>query len=529
MPSFRRITLITRVNQAALVARRLLSVRVSGYRRRAAVTLSVVLAALAVAAGSSALRSADGLDWQVRMASGNYSQRATLAVAALEHRFYNGTGLWHMCTGLTCNTKNRDWGSDALTYDLYLRWRLTGDRTVPPIMSTLAKTAVNWTAGQPASSDTVMWDAIANAREYQVTRSPVALAKAKTAFAWVDSVNAGAFGSGACPDVAYQWPGGKGGYLKTLETATNYIKAALLLRQLTGSESYLLKAEREYQQVRRYFLERKAQLYTVYVFDNGTTCRTLPGRYFASVNGNMIWAGTTLAAATGRKQYLNQAIATARGVSSRLGDATGVYADLQADNDVSEPLVEAMYVLASREHQAFAADWLLRAASAAGADQNAAGEFGRFFDGPPPAAEATAWQVNGGVALIEAAAALDPKGIPADPGFWQHAGFVPDAAGLHGSPLTITFTGRAIAIMGSIGEVCCVTGHAQVFVDGRQTFDRTGIWQNMTSPSVKQPDQVLFAWRWPSSGRHTITIRPGQADAEEGGSFFQMDGYLVVG
>ncbi len=499
-----------------------------GYRGRIAVPLSVILAVLAIAGGSSVLRQAPEFDWRVRIATGNYTQRAALAVSALERTFYNGTGLWHMCAGLTCSTKNRDWGSDALTYDLYLRWRLTGDRTVPPIMSTLAATAVTWTAGQAGSSDTVMWDAIADAREYQVTGKPIALAKAKAAFAWVDSVHAAAFGAGACPDVDYQWPGGKGGYLKTLETATNYIKAALLLRQLTGSGRYLARAENEYEQVRRYFLDQRAQLYTVYVFDDGTDCRALPGRYFASVNGNMIWAGAALAAATGRNEYLNQAIATARGVSAHLGDATGVYADLQADNDVSEPLVEAMYVLASRDHQAFAIRWLLRSASAAGADQNAAGQFGRFFDGPPPTAEATAWQVNGGAALMEAAAALDRAGRPADPAFWQRARFVSEPRGLRGPALRVSFTGRAIAIMGSIGAVCCVTGHAQVFVDGTQTFDRTGIWQNMTSPSVRQPDQVLFAWRWRSAGRHTITIRPGIADAEEGGSFFQMTGYLVV-
>ncbi|HEX9066666.1 MAG TPA: hypothetical protein VF843_16270 [Streptosporangiaceae bacterium] len=490
--------------------------------------LSVTLAALAIAGGASALRHSPGFTWRVRIASGSYAQRARLAVAALEHTFYNGTGLWHMCTGLTCNTKNRDWGSDTLTYDLYLRWRLTGDPTVPPIMSELAGTALTWSAGQQGSSDTVMWDAIADAREFQVTGNAVALAKAKAAFAWVDSVHAAAFGAGACPDVDYQWPDGKGGYLKTLETATNYIKAALLLRQLTGSARYLVKAENEYRQVRRYFLARRAQLYTVYVFDDGTDCQALPGRYFASVNGNMIWAGTALAAATGRTAYLRQAVATARGVSAHLGDGAGVYADLQADNDVSEPLIEAMYVLASRDHQAFAARWLLRAASAAGADQNSAGEFGRFFDGPPPTAEATAWQVNGGAALIETAAALDPGGRPADPGFWQRARFVADPRGLHGSALRISVTGRAIAIMGSIGAVCCVTGHARVYVDGKQTFDRTGIWQNMTSPSIRQPDQVLFAWRWRSPGPHTITIRPGAPDAEEGGSFFQMTGYLIV-
>lgn len=524
----RSFTWITRIAPVSSIAGRVWNICVSGNRRPVAITVSVAMAALAIAGGSTVLRQGGGFEWHVRMATGTYAQRATLAIAALEHTFYNGTGLWHMCAGLPCNTKNRDWGSDALTYDLYLRWRITGDPTVPPIMATLAKTAVTWSPSEVGSSDTVMWDAIAEAREYQVTHSRAALAKAEAAFAWVDSVHAAAFGSGACPDVDYQWPGGKGGYLKTLETATNYIKAALLLRQLTGSGRYLLRAEHEYQQVRRYFLDQRAQLYTVYVFDDGARCRALPGRYFASVNGNMIWAGAALAAATGRPGYLSQAVATARAVSSKLGDAAGVYADLQADNDVAEPLVEAMYVLATREHRAFAADWLLRSASAAGADQNAAGEFGRFFDGPPPTAEATAWQVNGGVAVMQAAAALDPGGRPADPAFWQRASFISDPRTLQGNALRISFTGRAIAIMGSIGAVCCLSGHARVFVDGRQTVDRTGIWQNMTSPSIKQPDQVLFAWRWPSAGPHTITIRPGAPDAEEGGSFFQMTGYLAV-
>ena len=103
-----------------------------------------------------------------------------------------------------------------------------------------------------------------------------------------------------------------------------------------------------------------------------------------------------------------------------------------------------------------------------------------------------------------------------------------DDRDLDDSPLRISFTGRAIAIMGSVGARCCVAGHARVFIDGTQTFDRTGIWQNMTSPSAQQPDQVLFAWRWPRSGHHTITIKPGIPDAMEGGSFFAMNGYLLV-
>jgi hypothetical protein len=502
-----------------------------GWRART-VAIGASVAVAASAAAFAAVTAASGRDhsfsWRVRLASGDYSARAATSIRLLEDTFYNGTGLWHMCTGMRCSTKNRDWGSDSLTYALWFRWSLTRDPTIPPLMRTLAETAHLWVPGDKGSSDTVMWDSIANSREYQVTGLPVALAKAKAAFAWVDSVMADGFGSGACPEIDYQWPHGEGGNLKTLETATNYIKAALLLHQITGSNSYLNKAQAEYEQVRRYFLIGSVPLYTVYVFDDGKTCQPLPGRYFASVNGNMIWAGAALAADTGNRGYLREAIATAHAVRSRLSDAAGVFADLQADNDVVEPLIEAMYTLATTEHQAFARRWLLAAASAAGADQNAAGEFGRFFDGPPPTSVATAWQINGGIALILAAAALEPHGRSADPDFWRRAKFVADDRELDQSALRISFTGRAIAIMGSVGAECCIDGHARVLVDGTETFDRTGIWQNMTSPSVQQPDQVLFAWRWQRAGRHTITIKPGIRNTMEGSSFFAMDGYLLV-
>ena len=315
--------------------------------------------------------------------------------------------------GHACSTKNRDWGSDSLTYALWFRWSLSRDPAIPPLMRTLAQTAHAWVPGDKGSSDTVMWDSIADSREYQVTGSPAALAKAKAAFAWVDSVMADGFGSGACPDIDYQWPHGQGGNLKTLETATNYIKAALLLHQITGSASYLAKARAQYEQVRRYFLIGSVPLYTVYVFDDGTdlpgTARALLrlGQRQHDLGGRGAGRRAPATAAT-----CEQAIATAQAVRSRLSDAAGVYADLQADNDVVEPLIEAMYTLATTEHQPFARHWLLSAASAAGADQNAAGEFGSFFDGPPPTSVATAWQINGGIALIQAAAALDPHGRP---------------------------------------------------------------------------------------------------------------------
>lgn len=456
-----------------------------------------------------------------------YRALATRSIRLLESTYYNGTGLWHMCVPVICNTKNRDWGADTLTNVLYFRWLTERDRTVLPFVRRFTQTAPLWTPGEPGSSDSVMWDAVADARMYQVTGSKTALAKAEAALRWIDTVPG--LGSGACPSIDYQWPYRQRSDLKTLETPSNFIKAALLLYQITGKHLYLARAESQYAQVRRYYLTPSAQLYTAYIFDNGSACRVLPGRYFASVNGNMIWAGQALAAATGRHRYLSQAVATAEAVQTHLTDGAGVFADLQADNDIVGPLVEAMYALATTDHQAFAARWLLANASAAGADDNSLGEFGRFFDGPPPGSLATAWQISGGIDVTQAAAALDPGGRPADPGFWTDAAFVPDSRRLAGPALRIAFTGRAIAIMGTIGDKCCVPGHARVFVDGVQTFNQTGIWQNMSSPSRQQPDQVLFAWRWPGGGHHVITIRPGRYDPQEGGSFFQMTGYLVAG
>lgn len=456
-----------------------------------------------------------------------YAQLATRSTVLLEGTFYNGNGLWHMCYPLgICSTKNRDWGAGALTNLLYFRWLTTNDQSGLPILRQLAQTARYWPSQSTASSDSVMWDAVAELRIYQATRSKIALAKAAAALQWL-ATDPG-LATGACPAIDYQWPYRQRGDLKTIETASNYIKALLLMYQITGGSSYLATAQAQYADVRHYFLAKGAPLYTAYMFDNGTSCHVLPGQYFASVNGNMIWAGVALAQATGKPAYLRQAIATARAVRHHLSDAAGVFADLQADNDIVGPLVEAMYSLATTAHQAFAARWLMTNASAAGADTNPLGEFGRFFDGPPPVSMATAWQIDGGIAVMMAAAALHPGGHPADPGFWQHPDYYPDQASLAGKPVQVAFTGRAIAILGEIGAQCCAAGHASVRVDGVPTFDRTGIWQGMDSPARRQPEQVLFAWRWLTSGHHVITIGPAPFNSEQGGSFFQMTGYLVV-
>jgi hypothetical protein len=455
----------------------------------------------------------------------DYSTIAARALAVLEHRFYAGGGEWALCIPDRCVHTNTDWGADSLTYALYLHWQRTDDPGVAPIMAALTATARRYAPTQATWSDVPLWDSVADVREYQVTRDPTALEKAEAAFAVVAGpAGAARFARGACPEIDYQQRLGGVNKLKTLETDSNYVKAALLLFTVTHDRAYLSQAVAKYAAIRRWFLDPGSSLYTVYVFDAGGRCAPLPGRYFGSVNGNMIWDGLELAILTGDARYRAEATATAAAADRDLADGAGVYADLQAENDVGEPLVEAMGALGGPVGRG----WILGAAAAAASDVDAAGAYGRFFDGPAPRGTVTAWQSNGGIALQFLAAALEPAGVPAGAPDWARARFVPDDLRLGGAPVAFTFDGSAVAILGTIGERCCEAGHAEVLVDGVQTFDRTGIWQDKSSSGRSLPGSILFAWRFAHAGRHTIEIRPGVPDAKEGGSFFHMTGYLLL-
>jgi hypothetical protein len=238
-----------------------------------------------------------------------------------------------------------------------------------------------------------------------------------------------------------------------------------------------------YEAARAYFLDPRVALYSVYLFDDGRGCRELPHRFFASVNGDMIWSGLELYRDTGQSAYLDQATATAAAVERDLSDDRGVFVDLQAENDVVEPLVEAMDALA-RTGQGAARHWLLSNAGAALSARTAGGSYG-LFDGPPPATTVTAWQTNGRLAL-------------------------------------------GIALLGTLGERYCERGHSRVLVDGRETFDRSGIWQNKSSVRRSIAGTVPFAWRWRTPGRHTLTFLPGSENQEEGGPFLHLAGYRVL-
>ncbi|HVB41932.1 MAG TPA: hypothetical protein VNF47_04410 [Streptosporangiaceae bacterium] len=460
----------------------------------------------------------------------NYAALGASAVTVLKHRYYTGLGTWNMCVPAVCNQRNYDWGADSLTYALYFHWQLTRDPKVARVMTALTRTAHRYGPADGQWSDVPEWDSIADVREYQVTGNPAALVNAQAAFAIVDSLDSARFAAGRCPAIDYQRPNGGTRKLKTLETDSNYIKAALLLYQVTGDLTYLTKAQRKYAAVRKYFLGKRVPLYTAYVYDSGKRCVAQRGQYFASVNGNMIWAGAQLARLTKRPGYLAQATATATAVSHYLCDGDRIFADPQVENDVVEPLVEAMYLLATADHLRLARHWLLVAASAAAAGRTANGTYGRIFDGPPPVAPVTAWQANGGIALMIAAASLDPRGKPADPAYWRAAVFVPDNASLpadRNGTVRIAFTGRAIAIIGTLGTQGRKPGHARVFIDSLLSFNRLGIWQGKFAAGPTLPSSVLFAWRWRRAARHALTIAPSVSSLNRGATYFHMIGYYV--
>lgn len=457
-----------------------------------------------------------------------YGSYGDQAASSLLRVFYAGSGRWRMCASPDCPASDTDWGADALTYTLFLRWETTGDPAVLPYMRALAAAAPHYPPTCSAAScgewsDVPAWDAVASLREYEAAgRDPASLRRAEAAYDF--AAGSLAFAAGACPQLPYQRRAGGPDHLKTLETEATVVKAALLLHRFTGRSWYLESAIEGYRTSRRYFLDAAAALYSAYVFDDGRTCAQLPHRFFASVNGEMIWNGLALYAATGERSYRDEAIATARAVASRLSDSRGVFADLQAENDIAEPLVESMYELATRGGQAFARSWVLRNATAALSAREPDGTYGRFFDGPPPDATLTAWQTNGGLALEIAAAALAPGAAPAPARVWTHARFEPcDAT----APATLRFYGSGIALLGTLGEVCCQSGHARVLIDGKETFDRSGIWQNKSSGGRSFRNAVLFAWRWEAAGAHTIQLLPGEANPKEGGGFLHIRGYLV--
>lgn len=451
-----------------------------------------------------------------------YREAADQATATLLDVFYAGGGLWRDCNDTSCNRANGDWGDDSATYTLFLRWRATHDSAIRTVMSELVDTARRYPAPCSSSpcaawSDTPAWDAVTLMREYEVLGDSRALDLAKAALAY--AAQSKAFSGGACPAIPYQEPQPGAHHVKTLETDANEIKAALLLFRATSDRGYLQQAQTLYAADRLYYWDSAANLYSVHVIDDGAQCTQVARRYFASVNGDMIWNGLELSHLTGEQHYYDEALTTAHAVDVSLSDGRGIFADLQGENDVVEPLVEAMYDLASDENLTFAREWILRNAGAALSGRAPDGTFSRFFDGPWQTATSV-WESNGGLALQIAAAALAPEATPSEVHGWKNGRFVGDPVTT--LPATIQFDGSGIALIGTIGEEC-QRDHVRVFIDGVETFDQTGLWQNSNMP---KGDSVLFAWRWPETGTHTITLEPGDP-AQTGRAVADLRSFVI--
>jgi hypothetical protein len=214
-------------------------------------------------------------------------------------------------------------------------------------------------------------------------------------------------------------------------------------------------------------------------------------------------------------------------VEQSLADARGIFTDLQAENDIVEPLVEAFYVLAVERGVDFARAWILKnARTAISAARSGDDLYGRFFDGPAPTAPVTAWQTNGGLAIAIAAAAVVPADrVSIDSGWSSGRSVAREIATL---PSSLQFTGSGIALLGTLGEQCCDSGHASVVIDGREMVDKTGVWQNKSSAGAAFQDTLLFAWRWPTSGAHMLEFGPSTMNPKEGGPFLHVRRYVVL-
>jgi hypothetical protein len=476
----------------------------------------------------------------IAAATSTFVQAGDRATATLLESYYAGRGYWRICNQPSCSQANSDWGVDSALYALYLRWRATSDPHIRTIASELLAAGPKYPApcdgpACPAWSDTPAWDAVAFMREYEILgRSVGALARAQASYRY--ATESRAFAGGACAAIPYQQPRQAGRPVKTLETDANLIKAALLLYDATHDGRYLEQARVRYANDRLTFLDTSAALYTVHVLDDGAVCVQQPRRYFASINGDMIWNGIALWRITGQAHYYAEAIGTAHAVDNALSDGRDVFVDLGGANDVVEPLVEAMSDLASNEKLAFAQDWIVRNAAAALSARAPDGTFSRFFDGPPQRTSSI-WESNGGLALEIEAAALDPDAVAVAGNDWKDARLLGSA--LTALPATVTFEGSGVALLGTIGsssvaahpqvfvdglETSDQMAHLRVFVDGRETFDQTGLWQNHDMPPG---NSVRFAWRWPIAGRHTIRLEAANAEAL-GPNVAQLESMIVA-
>jgi len=463
-----------------------------------------------------------------------FSALADAAVTTVMNTWYAGNSNFRPCPGCA-GAVNFDWGADSMIDILYERWLVAQDPLVTATFPAIV-------AGEPGDtlggfSDVPMWDAVAALRAYDVTHDPAALTNARNHYRSL--VTSTHYALDPCRPIDYQVHDGGGGGLKTLETDSNRILAAVLLSQRTSdsaeAQADLADAQTMYAAVRTMFLDAQLPLYTVYVFGSGGTCAQNPSRqFFASVNGRMIEAGLALAAATHQQHYADEAHATA-GAIALLADDRAIFTDLQAQNDIVTPLVLAMVMLA-RAGDTVAANWITANASAAAHARSTDGSYSRFFDGPPPPADGrlSIYEANGGLALMIAAGALAPDRQPEDDA-WSRASS--QAVSITTAPSVYAFSGSGIALIGALPAAgspdChpltvgnCEGGHVHLRIDGHEMTDEIGIWQGKAL--VSSAATILFAWRWPASGPHELEFDPVVFNAKQGGTLIHVTRVLIL-
>lgn len=502
------------------------------FLRQTLVAVMVTIALVTPASGEAAEASAPAV---------SFAQMGEVAASTLVTVFYRGKGVWWLdaaAAGGTGRNSSHDWGADSMIYAAWLRWTTVQDARVPKIMAEMQQSSVDYAKGSMRWSDVPMWDSIADSREFDVLKTvrpalaAKALEKAKSAFAYVDADTQHCqFARGAAPTIDFQTA--KRPHYKTLETDGNYIKAAILLYDETGDPQYLARAERKYAAVRTYFLDPTVPLYTLEGSDDGTTWSPHPRLFFSSINGIMLWNSYRLGLLTKKSAYTQDAVASLHAIVDHLADATGIFESLEAEWDTHEPMVEAMWMLAKSGDAAvapIASRWITANATAAASSVADDGLRDRFFGGiaplvtHPPAgqpARVTAWQEAGGFALAMAAADLAGRTTAATD-YWRGATYHALDLAVGEAPQSITCTARAITL---IGPLEAGRRHVLVSIDGVPLESQMGIF-----PTCEQrcPNAVLFAWRWPTGGSHTILLTPDVAKKNAKTKPLQLDGYYTV-
>ena len=202
-----------------------------------------------------------------------------------------------------------------------------GDPAVAPIMNALTATSPTSHSGL---SDVPLWDSIAAAREYQVTGNLAALRKAEALSAsWPTRSSSRSAPARASSTSS---PAAAAPSSRPWRPAPTTSRPPLLLYQITTPRSYLTQARGPVPGGPAVLpVPGRPALHRLRVRQRVVLHARCPGRYFGSVNGNMIWAGYYLAQATGQR------VLPRRGDRHRAGRGGSTWATPPASTPTCRP------------------------------------------------------------------------------------------------------------------------------------------------------------------------------------------------